>query len=147
MSVSASIDIQLGKVSNEKISALQVINTFITNKWRIQNDNNISYLPLGDEDSFEWQSDDISVEQLINIVEKKESHGEIIGILMFWDSTEIGVELLIRSELELSFNLSINRKLIGNTENTDINWYIEKIVVLLKENNYIIEYFSFDEYS
>ena len=30
MSVSASIDIQLGKVSNEKISALQVINTFIT---------------------------------------------------------------------------------------------------------------------
>ena len=148
MSVSASINIQLGKMNINRVSAIQLIKTFIRNKWRIQWNNNISYLPVGDDD-FDWQSDKISIEELVNIVEEKESRGELIGILMLWDSTEFGVELLIHSELELSFNLSVNRKVITyakNTHITDINWYLEKIVIPLKENNYIIEYFSFDEY-
>ena len=148
MSVSASINIQLGKMNINRVSAIQLIKTFIRNKWRLQWNNNISYLPVGDDD-FDWQSDKISIEELVNIVEEKESRGELIGILMLWDSTEFGVELLIHSELELSFNLSVNRKVITyakNTHITDINWYLEKIVIPLKENNYIIEYFSFDEY-
>ncbi|WP_261828717.1 hypothetical protein [Inconstantimicrobium mannanitabidum] len=146
MSVSASISVQLERRNNEKISVIQLINTFISNNWRLQDDGKISYLPLGDDDDFDWQYNEISVEELMNIVNKKEICREIIGLLMLWDTTDVGVQLLIHSELELSFSISVNRKTIDNGNITDVNWYLEKIITLLKKNNYIIESFSFEEY-
>jgi hypothetical protein len=146
MSVSASISVQLERRSNEKISAMQLINIFILNNWRLQDNGKVSYLPLGDDDDFDWQYNEIMVEELMNIVSKKEVCGEIIGLLMLWDTTDIGVQLLIRSELELSFSISVNRKTIDNGNITDVNWYLEKIITLLKKNDYIVESFAFEEY-
>lgn len=149
MSVSASIRVQLERKNNKKISAIQLINTFITGKWRLQDKGKISYLPLGDDDDFDWQYNEISVEELIDIVDKKEACGEIIGLVMLWDTTDVGVQLIIRSELELSFSVSINRKVIHSLNNgsvTDINWYVERIIRLLKGSDYIVESFSFEEY-
>lgn len=149
MSVSALISVQLARKNNKKISAIHLINTFITGKWRLQDKGKISYLPLGDNDDFDWQYNEISIEELIGIVDKKEACEEIVGLLMLWDITDVGVQLLIRSELELSFSISINRKIINSLNNesiTDINWYVERIIGLLKESDYIVESFSFEEY-
>ncbi|MNP67507.1 hypothetical protein D3C76_1633470 [compost metagenome] len=68
---------------------------------------------------------------------------------MLWESTEIGVHLLIHSELELSFSLDVNRKIISYLDNkslTDIDWYMARTIRLLEKYNYLIESFSFDEY-
>ncbi|WP_160676550.1 hypothetical protein [Clostridium sp. C8-1-8] len=146
MSVSASITVQLGKRSNEKISAIQLINAFILNKWRVHDNGKALYLPLGDDDHFDWQCNKISEEELMSIFHKKEDRGEKIGLLMLWDNTDVGVELLISSELELMFSLSVNRKTIGNGSITDVNWYLERIISLLKNNDYIIEAFSFEQF-
>ncbi|WP_180277962.1 MULTISPECIES: hypothetical protein [unclassified Clostridium] len=40
----------------------------------------------------------------MNISSEKEACGEIIGILISWNTTNVGVQLLIHSELELSFS-------------------------------------------
>lgn len=149
MSVSASISVLLARKNNKKISAIHLINTFITGKWRLQDKGKISYLPLGDYDDFDWQFNEISIEELIGIVNKKEARGEIVGLGMLWDATDVGVQLLIHSELELSFSININRRVINslNNENiTDINWYAERVIGLLKESDYIVESFSFEEY-
>ncbi|MDS0526552.1 hypothetical protein NNC19_12745 [Clostridium sp. SHJSY1] len=149
MSISASIDVKLARNNNEKISAKKLISILISDKWRLQDNGKISYLPLGDDDDFDWQYDEISINELMDIVDKKEERREVIGLIMLWDTTEIGVNLLIHSELELSFSCSINRKKLNNLDNrsiTDVNWYVEKIIPLLQKNNYIVESFSFEEY-
>lgn len=150
MSISASISIQLGKKGNEKIHAKELINTLVSDKWELQNDGKISYLPLGDDDDFDWQDDEITIKELLDIIDKKEKLGEIVGVSMLWDTTDIGVQLLIRSELELSFLLNVNRKTLISSDSknlTDVNWYLERIILVLKKNNYTIESFTFDEYS
>lgn len=149
MSINASIDVRLSRNNNEKIYARKLISTLISDKWRLQDKDKISYLPLGDDDNYDWKSNEITINELMDIVDKKEDRGEKIGLIMLWDLTEIGVSLLIHSELELSFSCTINRKRLVNSDNrsiTDINWYVEKIILLLKNNNYVIESFSFEEY-
>lgn len=149
MSVSASISVQLERRNNKKIFATQLIQAFIIGKWRIQDRGKILYLPLGDDDNFAWQYNEITIDELLDIVDKKESCREIIGLLMLWDRTDIGVHLLIHSELQISFSIDVNRKIINNLDNvniTDVNWYLEKIIGLLRKSNYIVESFSFEEY-
>lgn len=149
MSVTASIDVQLARRNNKKISALQLINTFISGNWRVLDKGIITYLPLGDHDYFDWQSDEINIEELTEIVNKKEACGELVGLELLWDTTDIGGHLLIHSELNFSFSIIINRKELNSLNNdrvTDINWYVERIIVLLKNSDYIVESFSFNEY-
>lgn len=76
MSISASISIQLGKKGNEKIHAKELINTLVSDKWELQNDGKISYLPLGDDDDFDWQDDEITIKELLDIIDKKEKLGD-----------------------------------------------------------------------
>lgn len=109
----------------------------------------ITYLPLGDHDYFDWQSDEINIKELTEIVNKKEACGELVGLELLWDTTDIGGHLLIHSELNFSFSIIINRKELNSLNNdrvTDINWYVERIIVLLKNSDYIVESFSFNEY-
>lgn len=76
----------------------------------------------------------MDLNELIDIIAKKEAAGEIIGLLMLWDNTNIGVHLIIHSELELLFDISVNRKVLNldNEKITDVNWYYRK-------NNRIID--------
>jgi len=149
MSLNSSIDIKLARRNNYKICATQLINTFINNGWKVIEGGKISYLPLGDDDDYDWQSEDITIEQLNDIIENKEKSGEIIGVIMKCGDTDIGGSFLIYSELELSFSMTINRKTTKCTNNhilTDVNWYVERIVCLLRDSDYIIESFSYEEY-
>ena len=48
----------------------------------------------------------------------------------------------------MTFSICINRKKVkldNSEEITDINWYIERLIILLKSKNYIIESFSYEE--
>ncbi len=71
MSVSTSIDIHLSK--NEKMhrQTIEIIKVLINFGWTLSNNGFVGYLPLGDNDDFDWQEEEINFETLTNILKKK----------------------------------------------------------------------------
>ena len=148
MSVEASIDIKLNENIDYRI--MDIIEALIKGGWTLKNGQyEVSYLPIGDEDHFDWLEKSITHDELRRIIEEKENLNEVVGIKMYWRDTNIGITLLIHSYKEFSISLSINRKKI-NVEDarsvTDINWYVQTIIETLKKQKYQIERFTFEEY-
>lgn len=147
MSVEASIDIRLNEYI--KYGIMDIIEALIEGGWILRNkQNEVSYLPIGDEDNFDWLEETITQDELKDIIEKKESLNEVVGVKMYWKDTNIGITLLLYSYKEFSVSLSINRKKINAVDTrsvTDINWYIQTIVETLKEQKHQIESFTFEE--
>lgn len=144
MSVSASIDVELNFKSNT--SMLVVIQSLLNFGWSFDYEGSVFYLPVGDDDDFDWKRSDISTDVLLDIFRKKEQLGELIGVTMTWQETEIGGEFLFWHDASLSVNLSVNRKCVEEYGYTDINWYMEKIIPALKIDSIRVESFSFSEH-
>ena len=148
MSLDISINIKLARKGDKKIDTVTLLKNLISGGWNIVNNNSISYLPIGDDGDYDWQEDEMTIDDFFNIVRIKEENSEVIGVMIRWKDSEIGGSFLIYSNLEMTFSICINRKKIklgNNEEITDINWYIERLIILLKSKNYIVESFSYEE--
>lgn len=143
MSVSSYLDLQIPDTSNR--STLSIIKTMTAAGWSITFNGETNYLPTGDADNFDWRSEAIHSAQFFDIISKKESLGELIGITMIWEGTEIGGDFLFHEDGLISISLSINRKRTPN-KITDINWYIDKTVNLLRREGINVEHFTFSEH-
>ncbi|WP_160117930.1 hypothetical protein, partial [Lacrimispora sphenoides] len=97
-----------------------------------------------DDDDFDWQENQINKDAFAEIVEQKEQAGEIIGVGLTWGNTDIGVILLIYTNYQLSFSLTINRKKLQSNI-TDFNWYLEKILPCLETDFMTVSNFSFSQ--
>jgi hypothetical protein len=149
MSISASIDIKLAAKTNSIKSHRAVIEILNNSGWKILNNNKAVYLPLGDDGDYDWRSEELDYDALMNIIEKKANNDEVVGVELVWKDTEIGGQLLIFNSTELSFNITINRKYIYTDSLlnlVDVNWYIEKLITYLSDR-YAIEQFSYQQTS
>ncbi|NLW48571.1 MAG: hypothetical protein GXY86_14740 [Firmicutes bacterium] len=147
MSTSASINIRL---NCEYVSPTKIINIFLDNGWTFNDNGFISYLPIGDNDDFNWQSKNIDKDYLIKILAKKEQKKELIGVVITWKDTEIGGQLLIWDKGDISISLTLNRKLIDTDKSdriTDVNWYLKRILPIFPVNNLDIESFCYEEHT
>jgi hypothetical protein len=144
MSNSATIDINI-LLNDSPINVVEIINKLIDFGWSLNDNGQISYLPLGDNDDFNWIRENISKEKLMNILIKKESQNELIGIAMTWNTSEIGGEFLFWGRGEISINLNINKKLQNNLF-TDVNWYLEKLIIAFIDMGLKIEKYTYQEY-
>lgn len=147
MSISASIDVQL--VENNNLSAIDIITTLLSNGWTMQDaeTEKATYLPIGDVD-FIWQSEDLLFDEISSIINTKEENNETIGIVLTWKDTQIGGNLLMFSENEFSFCITINRRYIefdGTIRLIDVNWYIEKIIPCFITKPFQIQAFTYEE--
>jgi len=142
MSALASIDVTIEKRGSESITAVEILELLTKQGWNINNNGNTLYLPLGDDDDFDWQEAVINKEELFSIIVQKEEQQEIIGIGLTWENTDIGGTLLIHSNNLLSFSLTINRKVLSNNI-TDVNWYLERILPCFETNLITVERFAF----
>lgn len=147
MSIEASMDIRLN--GYKEYSIMDIINNLIEEGWGIKDEKSrVWYLPIGDDDDFDWEHNEISAEELSLIVKRKEKLKETVGVILYWEQTNIGVSVLCDSWMKFSINLSINRKKIDEDDIrsvTDVNWYVRNIINPLKKE-YQIEKFSFEEY-
>lgn len=147
MSVEASIDIKLN--SYLEYETINVIKALIDGGWGVKDKNDkVWYLPVGDKDDFEWEKNVLTEEEIRRIVQEKEKLNETIGIILYWKDTEVGISVLAYSANEFSVGLNINRKKLSQYDNraiTDVNWYIQNIIQVLKEQQYQIESFVFEE--
>lgn len=65
MSASASIDIRLGNRKDVPMSKVQLIKLLLGFGWTLNDCGEVSYLPVGDEERFDWQRESKSVKLTI----------------------------------------------------------------------------------
>ncbi len=139
MSYSVSLNVKLD--SNNMLCCKEIINLLLKTGWNIQKNSNITFLPLNDDDMFEWTTSETTLYDFIKLVDEKEYLDEIVGVELYWEDTDIGGHLLMFNNSDFSFDLNINTKYIGEkVKIPDFNWYAERIIPYLSQESHIIEY-------
>ena len=89
-----------------------------------------------------------SVEELQEIIEKKQEKNELVGLVMYYENSDEGITILAKNTKEIVICLNINRKTVEDSREsiTDIGWYFGNIVQRFKERGCPIDYVKFEEY-
>lgn len=138
MSTSSTLDIYF---SNKSIDTFQVFTALRLGGWTPVFENEIVYLPLNDNDEFNWTSASSSEEIKVEMELKRKSEvGEMLGITLVWQDSMCGGEFLIFPGGKVSINLSLNRRPIAQFErSTDISWYVNAILISLRDSPFQVE--------
>jgi hypothetical protein len=122
-------------------SITDIIAAFKQIGWSTFNSNGeTEYLPVGDNDEYDWYKKVMTESELQSIITAKTSKNERIGINLFYRDGVEGITLLSSNTKEIILCLSINRRTINNTH-TDMSWYLENVIYkLLNTNVRIISY-------
>lgn len=157
MSVSASINLRIiNRETREVASQELIICSLIDNGWSLSRSNGfVNYLPIGDNDDCDWIEEAMSLDALFTILKQKEHLSELIGVVITWENTDVGGDLLLwgREETKLhtptTFGVTVNRRETSfNTQFkfTDFNWYLDKIMPAVNNANLYVEFFSCDHH-
>ncbi len=133
----------------ERREIMFLIDLLCNEGWTVYNENeNIEYLPIGDDEDFCWQEDNISYEELRNIVEMKQQRNEFVGIHLFYGESSHGISLLLRDTQKVTISLDINRKTIGVGRDslTNFEWYFSKIIMILNKEESLLVSYKFEDY-
>lgn len=150
MSVQASITISFSIIKG-RVSPIEIINTLLSKGWTFNDHGGITYLPLGENEGFDWNfQEKISGDLIMEIIKEKEQRQEVIGVAMTWHNTNTGGLFMFREDNQLSILVNINRKTFpdsGGLEITDVNWYLSRLLPVFSKNNLFVEFFSFEEFA
>lgn len=127
MSVSTSIEINLSKPTSG-IAILKKLKQF---GWTYNDQGKVTYLPVGDEDDFNWRHEYLPLVELDKILALKDEHRELIGVALTWKESNIGGHFLVNQAGKILISPDINRKVLdinSNNKITDMNWYITKLI-------------------
>lgn len=125
-------------------SIADIITAFNQIGWGYQGDIK-EYLPLHDDDMFDYRADPISVGELLELINEKQACGELCAVVLYDQDSDRGIHLLAKDTKEITLNLMINRKTICGGF-TDISWYIEHIAARLEETGCIVQSLEYDEF-
>ncbi len=148
MAREAVISIDCSKYSN-RIS--DIIKQFDNIGWGVKDDI-MKYLPIHDNDMFEWREEKLSYEKLFSLVSEKQALGEAVGVQLFHNKSDHGTTLYAKSTKEITLFLDYNRRIMYNTEGTvggaftDISWYVYHIVFALEKAGCPVEDMTYNEY-
>ena len=120
--------------------------------WGFKNEK-MEYLPLNDNEMYDWQNDALSYEKLFFIITQKQKKGENVGIILYHCKSDVGITFIAKSTDEVFLLLDINRKLINGDfseiswggDYTDISWYIVNIAAELEKEGCVIEQINYQE--
>jgi hypothetical protein len=158
MSISASVNLRIVHLKTKNIlSPVKTLEILINHGWQISHDENIFYLPLGDNDMFNWTKSKISIPSFMEILKKKEEQKELIGVAMTWQNTTIGGEILLyhaeemkKHQIHTSMDFCLSdRKILsdfGDFKITDVNWYLERLLPVFNQGNTYVEYYEYSEH-
>lgn len=148
MSVESTIYVTIS--SEQDASIVQVIKLLLKNGWSIfDTQKRVSYLPLHDDDLFDWNVSTLSEREVLHLLEQKEDIGEIIGLSLYWSDGMTGIILLAYNLENMQFITEINRKTVttyDNQKRTDQEWYLKRIIEPLKSSGLLIKSYKFEEY-
>lgn len=114
--------------SNYSESIVDVLKIFQQIGWHIYNpQGKVEYLPIGDDDEYDWQCKEISEIELYDIISEKIAKKEQIGINLFYSNGTEGISLMAYNTSQIMLSITINRKTVKG-KYTDIAWYLENII-------------------
>ena len=142
MAVTASIDFRVYLCT---ISLIDILSILSSHGWNFSDSGHQVYLPINDNDEWYWKSEKLNNGELFDIFHIKSKLSEPIGVAISWQETNIGGQLLLFPDGEISVLLNNNR-LINSYGVTDFDWYLNKIVPIFREHNIVIEKLSFTEH-
>lgn len=128
MSNEISMEIKFSNIYD----VVEILKNFKKSGWSICDcKGKVSYLPIGDNDDYNWQDSYLSDADFYNIVRIKQQNEEVIGIILFWKDSDTGITVLFLNNNSIIVSFSINRRKIDMNDSrsmTDVNWYIDHIV-------------------
>ena len=108
--------------SNYSENIVEVLKIFQQIGWYIYNpQGKVEYLPIGDDDAYDWQC------ELYDIIFKKITGKEQIGINLFYCNGTEGISLMAYNTSQIILSITINRKTVTG-KYTDMSWYLENII-------------------
>lgn len=117
--------------SSYSYNMIDVLKAFKQIGWDIYDpQGKTEYLPIGDDDMYDWQSEKISEIQFYEIVSEKMALKEQIGIILFYENGIEGISLLAETTEQIMLSISVNRR-IRKGRYTDMVWYLENIIYKL----------------
>ena len=140
MSRSISLDIHIA--NNKPLCAKDIVKIFIDIGWvPFGRGGDVSYLPVKDNDQFNWKTEKIALDMLFAVIEEKEAHNEIIDIVLWHKDSNAGATMLIHEPNKISLSLDVNRRYINTERQTlDFNWYAVTIIEKMQEQNLHVDY-------
>ena len=77
----------------------------------------------------------------------KQERGEMVGLVMYYCDTDVGITLLAENTASIMIMLNINRRTLGEDfyEITDIGWYTSNLVHKLIRNGCPVDLFQYEE--
>jgi hypothetical protein len=126
-----------------------VIKLLMGRGWKIRRDKGpIIYLPIDDNDMFDWRRDGIAESDFWEIIDIQYSKNERIGVQLSWKGNGPGLDLFITTSQEQGdYYLDMNIGMDGSRKDLmpeiwlpDYNWYTQRILPCLWEKYYIPQY-------
>lgn len=102
-------------------------------------------MPIGDDDKYDWQCDEISESELYDIISKKIESKEQIGVNLFYCNGTEGISLMAYNTSQIILSITINRKTVKG-KYTDMSWYLENIVYKLLNTDVRLLSYKIEEY-
>lgn len=131
---------------SSNLPTYKIIDYYLDSEWSLDCQEEICLLPLGDKNDNNWTSlKTTEIEKVFNTFRKKSDAHETIGISLIWKGTDIGVNAHFYSDNSILFSIAINRKVLENTEFTDVSWYLPKILMPLTKRNIVVEFIEWRE--
>lgn len=125
---------------------IDILKAFKKIGWDIHNlEGKIEYLPVGDNDKYDWQWEKMSETTFYDIISTKIANKEQIGVDLFYIGGIEGISLLAYNTNQISLSVTINRKLIDE-RHTDMVWYLNNIVYRLMDIGVELLSYSLKEY-
>lgn len=114
--------------------------------WWIYNpQKKVEYLPIADNDNYDWQCEKMLEVDFYNIINNKINNKELVGVNLFYNNSDVGVSLLAYNTNQITLGISINRKTIDK-RHTDMIWYLENIIYKLFEADVRLLSYRFEEF-
>lgn len=114
--------------SNYSESIVDILKIFQEIGWYIYNpQGKIEYLPIGDDDEYDWQCEEISEIKLYDIISEKITKKEQVGINLFYSNGAEGITLMAYNTGQIILSITINRRTVKGVY-TDVAWYWENII-------------------
>lgn len=129
MSIQATMDICFNEI--EKKAYGDIFDILISANWKNFQNNDFKMILLGDED-YSWTNYTSDFEEARALLMKKQKTNEVGGIELFYEATDIGIEVIFFVDNQISISFSINRRMKLRAH-TDFEWYMKRILLPLEE--------------
>ena len=125
---------------------VEVLKIFQQIGWYIYNpQGKVEYLPIGDDDEYDWQCDEKSESELYDIISKKIASKEQIGINLFYCNGAEGISLMACDTSQIILSITINRKTVKG-KYTDMAWYLQNIIYKFLDIDVRLLSYKIEEY-